>query len=292
MIKIGLAGGAKKYHGMTFSEMLNGYDRKKAEEKKWAALYSARLGDDVRVTHIWDENPSEAREAAEICGIDSIVKKPEDLTGAVDAVIIPDDCTLAHQKRALPFLRAGMPVFIDKPLSADIKEAERIIGLAQKHKAPLMSCSCLRYAKEIQESNLEEIGEIQTGWSISRSDMGNLFFYGIHAFELLYSIVGPGVKSVRNIGNSNKENILDVTFSSGKKFIVCAYESISGLFQVNLYGSKGHRSITVTDFNHAYSETLRNFISMVKTGNPPVPIGETFEILKSLHKANQQGALL
>lgn len=286
MVRIGLVGGVKKYHGMTFAEMLNGYDREKAEAKSWAALYTARVGLDATVTHIWDESLADAREVAGVCGIRNVAGSHEEMIGKVDAIILPDDCTLKHQRLAIPFIKAGIPTFIDKPFATSVKDADALINLSARHKAPIMSCSCLRYAREVKECDIGAIGEIQTGYSISWSGMGTLLFYGIHAFELLISIVGPGLVSVRNIGNP-KENMLAVTFKDGRRFVVCAYESIKPLFQVNLYGDKGSCSINVTDFDYAYSEMLRRFVMMVESGRPAIPLEETREIIESLCQAEE-----
>jgi predicted dehydrogenase len=281
MIKIGLVGGVKTFHGMSFSEMFNGYDREKAEEKNWNALYEARVEDDVRITHIWDENPEDAREVAEICKIPEMTANYEDMIGKVDGVIITDDCTMKHQKRSFPFLKAGIPTMIDKPLSPDINEAEELISIAEKFKTPLMSPSALRFAKESRESNLNDIGEILTGYSICREWKGSFVFYGLHALELLYSVIGPGITSVKNIGEKEKD-IVSFKWRDGRQFIVSAFNDIAGTFQMTLCGTEGNSFIKVKDFDYAYSEMLRGFVKMIETGEAPYPIENTLEIIKGV----------
>jgi len=281
MFKIGMVGGAGIYHARSFSEMFNGYDRKLAAKNNFP-LYSARIKN-ARVTHLWDEKWKDALLLAKICGIGNVVKKKEDIIGKVDGVIIADDCTMKHQRRAIPFLKAGIPTFIDKPLSPDIKEAESIIELAKKYKAPMMSASALRYAKETEKvrEGKDEIGDILTGFAICREWQGGLVFYGIHAFELLYSIIGPGIKSVRSVGKK-KEDIVIIRYKNGRDFVLAAYEEIAPLFQLNLYGTKGYRLIVAKDADHFYSEMLRHFVTMVETRKVPIPLEETLEIIKAL----------
>ena len=278
MITLGIVGGAGDWHAKSFSEIINGYDKESLPED-WPNYKKKDFGG-VRVSHIWDENKEDAQLLARICNIENVVDRKEDIIGKVDGIIVADDCTMKHQKRAIPFLKAGIPTFIDKPLSTDIKEAEEIIGVAKGHKAPMMSCSALRYAKEIEDfkEKKEEIGDILTGFAICK---GELVFYGIHPMEALYTIVGHGIKSVRNIGSEGKD-IVVITYKDGRKFTLTVYEAIGYLFQVNLYGTDGWRQITIEDADYFYSNMLKHFIEMVRTGKEPFPPEETLEIIKVL----------
>ena len=162
----------------------------------------------------------------------------------------------------------------------DRKEAEKIIALAKKHNAPLMSCSALRYAKEVEKFKKEKdkLGDILTGYTTCRSELS---FKGIHALEQLYSVIGPGVKSVRNVGEKGKD-IVAIRYKDGRKFILSSYRNISCPFQMNLYGTKGCKQINVIDQNYFYSNMLKHFVAMVETKKEPFPLEETLEIIKVL----------
>jgi len=286
MIRIAMIGGAGVWHADSFSEMFNGYDRELAKKYNKPA-YEVRVGG-ARVTHIWDEDREKARILADVCSIENVVSKKEDVIGKVDAVIIADDCTMQHQKRAEPFLKAGIPTFIDKPLSTDIEEAVSIVEMAKKYKCPVMSCSALRYAKEVEEfrSKQQEIGDILTGNTICS---GDLIFYGIHAFEQLYTVIGPGIKSVQNVGSEGKDIVI-VTKIDTRKFVLTVYKEIGYLFQMNLYGTKGWRQVVVEDSSYFYSKMLEKFVEMVKTKQMPFPPEETVEIIKVLVLARKSAA--
>lgn len=278
MIRIGIVGGAKSWHAKSFSEMFNGYDEELARQHNFP-LYKARI-EGARVTHIWDPDREASGLIAKICGIENVVSEMEEMIGEVDGVIIADDTTMKHQKRAIPFLKTGLPTFVDKPLSPSYEEAEEIVNLAREHKAPFMSCSALRYAKEVEEflAKKEEIGEILTGNSICK---GDLVFYGIHAMEQLYVCIGPGIRCVQNVGKEG-EDIVVITKKDGKKFLLTVYKEISYLFQMNLYGTKGWREVRVEDSDYFYSNMLKAFVKMVETKEPPFPPEETLEIIKTL----------
>jgi len=278
MIKIGIVGGAKHWHTRSFSEMLNGYDDELARSKGFP-LYETRL-EGARVTHIWDPDREQAELVAKICRIDNVLPSMEDMIGKVDAVIIADDTTMKHQKRAFPFLKAGLPTFVDKPLSPSVEEAQQIVETAKKHNAPLMSCSALRYAKEVEDflAERDEVGEILTGSSVCS---GDLIFYGVHAMEQLYVCMGGGIKSVQNVGEEGRD-IVVVTKKDGRRFILVVYKDVHYLFQMNLYGTRGWRKVRVEDSDYFYSNMLRAFLKMAETKQPPFPTEETLEIIKTL----------
>ena len=69
------------------------------------------------------------------------------MIGQVDAVIIPTDRGWEHVERARPFIEAGLPLFIDKPL-CDREEDLRQFVAWQREGKPLLSTSCMRYARE------------------------------------------------------------------------------------------------------------------------------------------------
>jgi len=286
MLRIGIVGGAGAWHARSFSEMINGYDEREASRHSFP-IYRARV-EGARVTHIWDEDEGQARLLANVCRIDEVATDMEGIIGEVDGVIIADDTTMEHQRRAGPFLRAGIPTMIDKPLSPDVDEAAGLVALAREHKAPLMSCSALRYAREVEEfkRTMGGLGRILTGNSICS---GDLIYYGIHALEQLYVIVGPGIRCVQNVGESDKD-IVVITMEDGRRFVLSVYKEISYLFQMNLYGTKGWGEVKVEDSDYFYSKMLEAFLWMVRTRQMPFPPEETLEITKALILARRSAA--
>ena len=278
MLKIGIVGGAKKYHGMTFSQMLNGYDRENAVKLNWSAIRNAQA-EGATAACIWDEDPADAKEVAEICNIPEIASHYEDMIGSVDGVIIVDDCSMQHQKKAIPFLKAGIPVFIDKPLSTDYKEAQAIVDCAAKSNALMMSTSVLRFAREAEAAR-KNPEKWYTGMSMCKESMGNFIFYGIHSLELMHSIIGPGIKSVRNVGRKG-EDIIAVKWNNGRTFMVAASENIMGGFEITLFGKTASEFIKVVDFDYAYSTALNEFIKIIKTGKAPFAPTSTLEVIKA-----------
>lgn len=283
MIKLGLVGGTASYHGRAFSMLINGVGTGKALPENWPH-YNERVGG-CRIAAVWDAEQETAGELADIFGIDTVAGRMEDVAAEVDGVIITDDGTLQHQRRARFFLEHGIPTYIDKPLSTDIAEARDLIEVAAHHGTPVMSCSALRYATETADlrASTSALGQIELVTTICS---GELLYYGIHALELAYAVLGSGIVSVHNVGSEGR-NIIKLSYQDGRVLLLLVHETISYLFQLNLYGTAGHRQVEVRDAGGFYSNMLRDVAKMVQTRQSPVPVEQTLEIINVLVMARQ-----
>lgn len=281
MIKLALVGGASSWHGRTFPALLNG--ARKAVPEDWPQY--VQCVNEARIVSVWDDDKSAAKELAEIFGIDHVASTLEESARDCDGVIITDDGSMQHQKRARYFLEAGISTFIDKPLALSITEAEELAALAARQSTPLMSCSALRFACETQElrDNPDLLGNIEFATAVCK---GELFYYGIHALELAYSVLGSGIASVQNVGESGRD-VVKIRYRDGRTLMLLVSESISYLFQLNLYGSDGWRQVVVEDDTAFYSSMLRQIARMVQERSAPVPVGETLEIIRVLDAAKR-----
>jgi len=190
-----------------------------------------------------------------------------------------------HQRLAKPFLEAKIPLFIDKPLSDSIEEAEDIVSTAKENDAFLMSCSALRYARELEEAQkeIDNIGPILTGSAVGP---GDLIYYGIHPLELAYTVMGPGIKSVQNVGRMDR-NIVKIAYEDGRSLVLQVFKGIAYVFHLSLYGEKGWKDITVKDSAYFYWNMLNHFLRMVRERRPPFPPEHTLEMIKTLVSAKE-----
>ncbi len=289
-VKIGLVGvgrgGPSSYHARSFSSIINGFEPTKVP-KGWPVHLKRARGAQVAV--VWDEDLDAARKLARVFSIPRVAKSMKELMAGVDGVIVVDDITMSHQEKAIPFLREGIPTFIDKPLSGDIREATKIIELADKKGALLMSTSALRYAKEVETAwpRIKKCGPLDLASAICQGKYmaaENIIHYGIHILELAYSVIGPGAVAVQNVGETGK-NVVKIDFQDGRVLILSVFPEISQLFQLNLYGRKGAAAVQVEDWDYFYWKMLTTYIQMVRSGKLPVRLSETLEIIKVLISA-------
>jgi len=142
-------------HPYSWSAIFNGFDPDEMAKCPYPVIpaYLSREPKeslqvpDVRVTHIWTDDPSDAERVARAALIPHPVSRPEDVIGKVDAVIIPTDKGEEHYERARMFVEAGLPLFIDKPL-VDNERDLKAFGKWVAEGRAILSSSCMRYAKE------------------------------------------------------------------------------------------------------------------------------------------------
>ncbi|MGQ9731889.1 MAG: Gfo/Idh/MocA family protein [Candidatus Zipacnadales bacterium] len=286
MIKLGLVGGVDIFHGIAFSALLNEYD-----EEAWTQAGYWKPGlpplEKATITAIWDPEPGVAQRRAEILeGVELVCEEMTEMIGQVDGVLIADDVTQQHQKRARVFLEAGVPTFCDKPLSRDPVEAAEIVALARNKRTKFMSSSALRFARELEEAQ-EQLAAIQPLRTVYSYGPNELIFYGIHACELAHTVLGPGAESVRHVGDANGHNIVRVRWADGRYLVLQVFEDMAGGFGALFHGAKGHYYVQVSDAAYFYQNMLKAFIRLIETGEEAVPPENTLEIIRILAAAEK-----
>lgn len=278
-------------HVVQFSKRFN---KKGIEQDQWVDGAEVVLGCPGTSRMSPERVPGFTKTLVEECGV-KLVDKPEDMLGKIDGVMIESVEGNVHLERAKPFLEAGVPTWIDKPLACSVKEAEAIVKLAAKKNVPLFSASSLRYALEVKECKAarEELGppvavhvfgvhapsEFNVGW----------YNYGIHAVELLFGLLGPGFEKPKYVECGNgyqsmggwKGNVL------GSITLVSKGDSPFGF---TYFGEKKTRTARV-NMGFVYREMLKEMVTFFKTGKAPVPIEETLELIRYIETVNKLAAV-
>jgi len=273
-------------HPYSWSAIFNGYDPDEMAKCPYPTI-PAYLGKEpkeslqiqgARVTHIWTDDPADAPKVAKASLIPNVVERPEHVIGDVDAVIIATDKGHEHVSRCQPFVEAGLPIFVDKPLvdsEQDLATFSRWVGEG----APIMSSSCMRYCKEYlpYRASTHELGEIRFA-SITTPKSWER--YGIHALEGVYPILGPGFISARNTG-SLERNIVHLKHRCGADVVVVATADMYGGFGIlQLCGASGQAHAVMADTFYAFKAQLAAFVEYLRTGARPFPFSETQELMK------------
>jgi predicted dehydrogenase len=276
-------------HPFSWSAIVNGtYDAQAMADcgypvipKYLAAEPKENLGiPGAKVTHVWCDNPDDGPRVAKAAGIAHVVKRPEDVIGQVDAVVIATDYGWEHVDRARPFIEAGVPVFIDKPL-CDCEEHLRQFIAWQEAGKPILSTSGLRYAREFVDAKRRIPAEIEHPRLITVTTCKSWQRYGIHALEAVYPMLPPGEWiSAANTGTETA-NVVHLRHAAGVEVVLAAIADMYGSFgKMAIYGTKGWFTASFDHTFFAFKAQLVAFIEYLRTGRLPFPFSETVELMK------------
>jgi predicted dehydrogenase len=216
-----------------------------------------------------------------------IVDSIEHLLKMVDVVLLTCIDGNKHLEQALPVLKAGKRLFIDKPFAGSLTDAFAIVEAAKHYNVPMFSSSSLRYidgAKEIAEGKIGKvIGMDAYSPAHIEEHHPDLFWYGVHGVEILFTIMGTGCKSVKRTYRENT----DVVVGIWEDDRIGCYRGIregKGSYGGTVFGEKG---IAVLDKYQGYSPLLEKISEFFSTGIAPVSIDETLEIFAFMQAAEE-----
>jgi len=273
-------------HPYSWSAIFNGYDPEEMAKCPYPSIpayLNKEPKDTLRipnalVTHIWTDDPADAKHVAKASLIPNVVSRAEDVIGKVDAVVVATDKGHEHVERCRPFVEAGLPIFVDKPL-VDNEQDLRTFSKWVADGVPILSSSCMRYCKEFGPYRISthDLGEIRFA-SITTAKTWER--YGIHALEGIYPILGPGFLSARNTGTIER-NVVHFKHRCGADVVVVATMDMYGAFGVlQLCGTAGHAQTATADSFYSFKTQLESFIDYLRTGVRPFPFAETQELMK------------
>jgi len=220
-----------------------------------------------------------------------LVEKPDEMIGKVDGMLIESQEGTPHYERAKPFLEAGIPCFIDKPFTCSVDHARKIIDLAEQKKVPIFSSSSLRYAPDLVQFTKEEkhgkvLGAMTYGPASEHERNPGLFHYGIHAVEILYTLMGSGCDRVSCVYEKNAE-VTTGHWKDGRVASVRGIRSGKADYGAIAFCEKGVQAIPIST-GLIYRELLKKIVEMFQTGKSPLDPAVTLEIvgfIESAHKS-------
>ena len=272
-------------HPYSWSAIVNGYDPAEMAKCPYAAIpkyLGAQPLDSVRipgarVTHIWTDNPADAPKVAAASRIPNVVARPEEVICHVDAAIIATDDGDDHVRRARPFIEAGLPVFVDKPMATNVADLNQFLRWHLAGKT-ILSTSGMRYMPEMRQvaERREQLGDLRWITSFTAKTWER---YGIHALEAVYPVLGPGFISAQTNHQAGSD-IVHLTHRSGVQVALAAIHDAYGSFgAVHVYGTKGELALKLSNTYTAFRAQLLAFIELLRTGQPPLPFSQTVELM-------------
>ncbi|MFN0055364.1 MAG: Gfo/Idh/MocA family protein [Planctomycetales bacterium] len=220
-----------------------------------------------------------------------IVDSIEALVSKVDVVFLETNDGRPHLEQVLPVLKAGKPVFIDKPIAGSLTDAVAIFEAARKYNVPLFSSSSLRYAPGAQAIRGGKIGEVKGADTYSpcalESTHPDLFWYGIHGVESLFTVMGTGCESVTRVSTPGIDVVAGV-WKGGRVGTFRGVRSDQGGGKIGYGGvAFGTGGIEQIGDYGGYRPLVVEIVNFFRTGKVPVTEEETLEIYAFMEAADE-----
>jgi hypothetical protein len=216
-----------------------------------------------------------------------IVNSIDELLGKTDVIFLETNDGRLHLEQAIPVFKAGKKMFIDKPVAASLSDAIAIFNAADYYKVPVFSSSSLRYiagAKEIAEGSAGNVlgADVYSPATIEKTHP-DLFWYGVHGVEMLFTVMGLGCISVTRTFTDNYDKVVGVWNDDR----IGTFRGIR--FGKSDYGGTvfGEKAITPLGKYGGYDPLLVKIAEFFNTGIPPVSAKETLEIFTFMAAAQE-----
>jgi hypothetical protein len=195
----------------------------------------------------------------------------------VDVAIIHSCNWDLHVERARPFVEAGKAILVDKPIIGNLSDANQLREWARRG-IRITGGSSVRYAHEVQEFQSRPEEQRGTPHSIFCGCGVDEFNYGVHAYSLMLSLMGPGVESVRYLGASTQRQV-EVVWMDKRRGILTIGANPSYLpFYATVISDRTVSHIQL-DNSQLYRSLLERALPYLAGGaDPPACMDELLEV--------------
>jgi predicted dehydrogenase len=203
----------------------------------------------------------------------------------VDCVLLETNDGRPHLEQALQVFQAGKPVFIDKPTGSKLSEVVAIFRAAQHYGVPMFSSSSLRFSEGAQAIRNGKVGKVLGCSAFSPCSLEpthvDLFWYGIHGVESLYTCMGTGCQTVQHTGSD------DFEFAVGRWA-----DGRIGTFRGIRRGASGYggtafgeQGITPLGDYGGYEPLVKQITKFFRDAQSPIEPAETIELYAFMQAA-------
>ncbi len=217
-----------------------------------------------------------------------IVGSIEELCSMVDVVMLESVDGRPHLAQARPVIMAGKTLFIDKPIAGSLKDAIEICRLARTQKVPCFSSSSYRYYESMVELKKTDVGKIRGAISYGPCHLEphhpDLFWYGVHTVEALFTVLGKGCESVSRTSTADTDVVTGV-WSDGRTGTFYGLRNVATPHRVVAFGTKAVaiQREGADDYAPLVAEVMKFF----QTGVAPVSLEETLEMFAFMEAADE-----
>lgn len=262
MIRVGIIG-SENSHAMAFSKIMNTTDQ-----------YP-----DLRVVAVYGEDAQASRKIQEACEVPLLAESAHAMLGQVDAVMVTSRNGALHPGYAQPFLEAGIPAFIDKPIANDGGAAWALLRLARDKGVPVMGGSSVKFTADAlalrSEAQAMAVSDALLGghmWApvSMENEYGGFYFYAAHLVETAMRVFGYDVQAVQAV---RKPRGVDAMLEYAGYAVHLSF--LDGVYHYGgtVLGAQGAITHEIS-LDGCYDVEMAHFAEMLQSGKMPQPIEE------------------
>lgn len=217
-----------------------------------------------------------------------IVGSIAELLIKVDVVLLETNDGRPHLEQALQVIKAGKPLFVDKPVAGTLAEVVAIYAAARKYKVPVFSASSLRYMNGMTDIAAgKTVGKVVGADAFSPAPLEphhpDFFWYGIHGVETLLTVMGSGCTWVSRVSTEGTDIVTGV-WTDGRIGTFRGTRTGQHEYGGTVFGEKG--VVRVGPYS-GYEALLKEIVRFFKTGIPPVTEEETLSVYAFMEAADE-----
>jgi hypothetical protein len=272
-------------HAGAFTQLLNAANP--SPELAGVRVVAAFPGGSPDVASSRDRVAGYTQEMREKYGV-AIAGSIDELLAQVDVVLLESVDGRPHREQARPVFQAHKPLFIDKPIAGTLADAIAIVDLARQTKTPCFSSSSLRFSPDIAAMrHHSKVGDIlgcdAFGPCHLEPHHPDLYWYGVHGVEALYTIMGTGCRTVARTQTEGTEMVVGV-WTGGRIGTYRGLRQGHAGYGATVFGSKG---IAPAGEFGGYKPLVVEIVKFFKTGKAPVDLEETLEMFAFMEAADE-----
>lgn len=219
-------------------------------------------------------------------GVKIIPSIPE-LCRQVDAILLESVDGRPHLEQARQVIATGTPLFIDKPIAGTLRDALEIFRLAKEKNVPCFSSSSYRFYPSMTDLQAAKIGPIRGAISYGPCHLEphhpDLYWYGVHPTEALFTVLGTGCQRVSRITTAETD-VVSGEWSEGRTGVFYGLRTKSTPHKVIAFGATG---VAEQGSGGGYAPLLREIMRFFQTEMAPVSMAETIEIFAFMEAADE-----
>lgn len=262
-------------HPYSWSAIFNGYDRNEMERCPFPAIpaylaehsFPAEAIPAARVTHVYTQARDASEHISRASLVDTVVERPEAMIGEIDALLLARDDAEHHLRFARPFLEAGLPVYLDKPIALSARQLANLHA-CQKYEGQIFTCSALRYAEELTLTEKErgEIGALRFVEAMTPKSWAR---YAVHLVDPVLAQFGMQGEIVWSRAVHHKD--MTVLSLQWERDVIASFSALGGQGAVPIaftfVGDKGSVRKQFCDSFACFKKALEAFVAGVRQGH-------------------------